>query len=55
MAKFKVIYKGLDTEDIIEAESVSQSEDQYVFFDISGNLCAMITKANTWKVVRLSD
>lgn len=55
MAKFKVVYKGLDTEDIIEAGSVSQSEDQYVFFDVSGNLCAMITKANTWKVLKLSD
>ncbi len=55
MPKFKVTYKGLDLEDIIEAGSVSQSEDQYVFFDVSGNLCAMITKANTWKVVRLTD
>jgi hypothetical protein len=55
MPKFKVVYKGLDEPDIIEAGSVSQADDQYVFFDESGNLCAMITKANAWKVVRLSN
>ncbi len=55
MAKFQVVYKGLETEDIIEAGSVSQADDQYVFFDQSGNLCAMITKTNAWKVVRISN
>lgn len=55
MAKYKVVYKGLESEDIIEAGSVSQADDQYVFFDVGGNLCAMITKANAWKVVRISD
>lgn len=55
MPKFKIVYKGLDEADIIEAGSVSQADDQYVFFDASGNLCAMVTKTNAWKVVRISE